>query len=245
MTPDREQSGAERVWILDIDGTLMPTESLDNRCYWQAVHDCVGGAPGTLSLERFTHVTDSGILDEWMRQRYGRPPLPAEVSAVRERFLQLLDDTFAREPESFTATPGLFDWIDRKLGATPESIAIATGGWSHTALFKLRCAGLDRYALPLATSDDCVSRTGIMETARSRLAGTDADAGPTTYIGDGLWDLAASRELGWSFIGIARGSAADRLRAAGAESVLPDFHALTAQLETRLVGIDPVAHATS
>ena len=41
------------------------------------------------------------------------------------------------------------------------------------------------------------------------------------YLGDGLWDLKAARELEFDFIGI--GPEADRLLAAGANAVFPDF----------------------
>ena len=47
-----------------------------------------------------------------------------------------------------------------------------------------------------------------------------------TYIGDGLWDLQAARELGWNFIGIGSGDARSRLLAGGASLVVRDFRQL-------------------
>ena len=44
-----------------------------------------------------------------------------------------------------------------------------------------------------------------------------------TYVGDGPWDYRASRELGWSFIGIADGDRARTLRELGASRVEADF----------------------
>ena len=43
------------------------------------------------------------------------------------------------------------------------------------------------------------------------------------YIGDGLWDIRASRSLGIPFIGVGRGEREKMLRAAGAKIVVPDF----------------------
>jgi phosphoglycolate phosphatase-like HAD superfamily hydrolase len=42
-------------------------------------------------------------------------------------------------------------------------------------------------------------------------------------VGDGKWDLQASLELGWEFIGIASGKQAARLKEAGAKHVQTDF----------------------
>jgi phosphoglycolate phosphatase-like HAD superfamily hydrolase len=44
-----------------------------------------------------------------------------------------------------------------------------------------------------------------------------------TYVGDGAWDVQASRELNWEFIGIASGPRAAQLRRAGATLVRENF----------------------
>lgn len=232
MSPPVAQPEIRRIWILDIDGTLMPTAELDNRCYWRAVHECFGDAPETLSLDTFTHVTDDSVLAEWMDRTRGRSPRADELAAVRDRFLALLEAEYRAGPIRFRPTEGLTAWLDRCLAAGDEPIAVATGGWNHTARFKLRAAGLDRYGLPLASSEDGDRRTAIMEAARQRAIealgprGASARDAAVTYIGDGSWDLRASEELGWGFVGIASGSDSDSLRAAGAGLVVDDFRAL-------------------
>ena len=54
-----------------------------------------------------------------------------------------------------------------------------------------------------------------------------------TYVGDGIWDLRAARELGYGFIGLAQDGRADALLAAGANHLVPDLtqDALTVILE--------------
>ncbi len=207
-------------YILDLDGTLMPSHAVDNRCYWAAVHEVFGTAGGTVDLAGFRHVTDSGILREWADQELGRPPSPDEIEAVRGVFLARTEAAARDEPDAFRPLPGVEAWLARH----PRSrLAIATGGWELTARFKLRAAGLDRFGLPLATSDQAATRTDIMRHALSLLDAIDA---PVVYIGDGPWDVAAARELGWSFIGIAAGTRARDLAAAGAERVHADFREL-------------------
>ena len=205
--------------ILDLDGTLMPTHDLDNRCYWLAVDDLFSPGAEPLDLHGFRRVTDDGILDEWSGRRLGRRLTLEERQAVRQRFLERLEQAAAEEPEAFEPFPGVIDWLEAR---RPGAVAIATGGWRHTAAFKLAVAGLDRFALPLAGSDDAPSRTGIMQAAREHLETGMQQATPT-YFGDGAWDLAASRDLGWQFIGIASGARARALVRAGAECVIEDF----------------------
>lgn len=215
-----------RIYIMDLDGTLMPSAEVDNHCYWRAVQDVYGRPEGSPSPGAFRHITDRGILEEWLRGEFGRDPAPDELAQVRQRFLERLGAAADEQPEAFTPMPGLHEWLDA-LAAGGGRAGVATGGWGHSARFKLRRAGLERHALPLASADDDIARTGIMRIALERVLpdGHGAQGAPT-YIGDGPWDAHCSAELGWSFIGIASGARAERLRRAGARHVCPDFRAL-------------------
>jgi phosphoglycolate phosphatase-like HAD superfamily hydrolase len=176
----------------------------------------------TLDLEGFTDVTDTAILHAWCVERLGRPPRGEEESAVRARFLELLTTAAGETPSAFEPLPGVSAW----LAARPRgSVAIATGGWGHTARFKLARAGLAALELPLASSDDAATRPGIMRAARARLDPAHRATRPI-YLGDGPWDVAAARELRWDFIGVASGERAARLRDAGASRVVANFLAL-------------------
>ncbi|MGA9574685.1 MAG: HAD hydrolase-like protein [Lysobacterales bacterium] len=218
------ENGGRRVYILDLDGTLIPTAEIDNNCFWQAVFACFEKRKRMPELHGFKHVTDSGILDEWCIRELGRSPAMDETLQIKQRFGQLLESAFAEAPAHFSPLPGVADW----LGAIRENrhvfAGIATGGWEHSARLKLRLSGLDRFGLPMASSDDAVSRTEIMQIAARRTLGrqTINDA-VFTYVGDGAWDLKASRELNWDFIGIATGPRATHLRRAGAALVQGDF----------------------
>lgn len=210
-------------YLLDLDGTLMPTHEVDNRCYWEAVSAVFGVETGTLDLEGFTDVTDTAILRAWGERRLGRRPTGEETEAVRAQFLALLERAAHEEPDAFLPLPGVQAWL---AGRPPGSAAIATGGWGHTARFKLSRAGLADLDLPLASSDDAHTRTGIMEVGQARLGAAYRSSAPV-YVGDGPWDLEAARDLGWTFVGVGQGDQAKRLRAAGARRVVADFLALT------------------
>ncbi len=208
-----------RPCLLDLDGTLMPSHDVDNRCYWQAVHEVFDRPGDTVDLARFRHVTDSGILDEWCRDALGRAPADHEVRAVKARFLAQLEDAANADAAAFTPLPGVRAWLRRRPAGT---VAIATGGWEHSARFKLRVAGLAKFKLPLAGSDSEHQRTAIMRRAHRLLGAAQRDRLPV-YFGDGPWDLAAAGALGWGFVGVAEGPRGERLRRAGADVVVANF----------------------
>ena len=49
------------------------------------------------------------------------------------------------------------------------------------------------------------------------------ELGSTVYVGDGVWDARACRNVGIPFVGIGTGIRATRLSAEGAVCVFPDF----------------------
>ena len=102
--------------------------------------------------------------------------------------------------------------------------ALATGGLRVSAELKLRSANLLNPFIPLASSNDAVSREEIIRIAARRAAEKYATQfAKFTYVGDGVWDAKAARDVGWRFIGIGSGEQADRLRQAGAGMVIPDY----------------------
>jgi len=93
-----------------------------------------------------------------------------------------------------------------------------------SAELKLRSANLLNPFIPIASSNDAVSRKEIIRIAARRAAEKHATQfAKFTYVGDGVWDAKAARDLGWRLIGIGSGEQADRLRQAGARMVIPDY----------------------
>jgi phosphoglycolate phosphatase-like HAD superfamily hydrolase len=202
----------------------MPSAKIDDTCFWRAVFACFGERDQHPDLHGFENVTDTGILHEWCVRELGRPPRAQEIVQIRQRFEQLLENAFAEEPAHFSPLPGVAEWLQAIEGNRHVHAGIATGGWGHSARLKLRLSGLDRFGLPLASSDDAVRRAEIMRIAAQRTLGERQPGDAVfTYVGDGAWDLQASRELNWEFIGIASGPRAAQLRSAGATLVRENF----------------------
>jgi phosphoglycolate phosphatase-like HAD superfamily hydrolase len=200
--------------VFDVDGTLTRTMGIDGRCYAQALGEHLG-APIDTEWGRYRLVTDPGIAAEAFERRHRRAPRAEEMRAIRDRFLSLLRAT----EEPVREVPGAAALLRNLRARVNVATAIATGAWSDSALWKLRRAGIPVDGLPIATGDDAPSREEILRIAMRRAGPFDR----VTYVGDGPWDVAASRAAGVGFVGVACDGGAERLKAAGASTVLSDL----------------------
>lgn len=200
--------------VFDVDGTLTRTNAADGRCFAQAVSELIG-APIDTDWASYRFVTDPGIAAEAVERRLGRAPWPAELAALRARYLSLLE---AEGP--YAEIPGAVALLRRLRGRQDIALAIATGAWRDCALLKLDWAAIPVDGLPMATADDAFAREEILRLA-ARRAGGRFDR--ITCVGDAVWDVAAARALGAAFVGISCDGDATKLKAAGAGQVLPDF----------------------
>jgi len=210
--------------VFDIDGTLTDTNKVDNQCYWQAVSEVFGLSGAQPDWSKFAHVTDTGIATELCSQRLGREPSRAEIDAVASRLVTLLAEALGPVSPIALQIPGSAE-ILAALGESPDfAIALATGGFRISAELKLRRADLPFAPIPLASATDAVSRANILRIAAGRAAGKHGtEFAHITYVGDGVWDVEAARTVGWRFLGIGSGTAALRLRQAGAKVVVPNY----------------------
>ena len=185
--------------IFDIDGTLLHSSAEDDRLYRLAVEQVLGHVRFRDSLHDYDHVSDTGILTQIFNDN-DVPLDPSLVDAVKSAFFAGIEEHLdAHGP--FPEIPGAADYLRRIAESSHHDFAIATGGWRASARMKLQAAGLPIGSAPLASSDDAVERTDIMQHALSSLG---AGYSSITYYGDGPWDQSASQALGWRFIGVGR-----------------------------------------
>ena len=184
--------------IFDLDGTLIDSYELDERLYRQAVLVEVPGVKFRDTWLDYDYSTDSGILTEILKEF--DLPVDRYYDSVRQRFGKLLKEhlQFSNNCKPIPGAPALL----HNLQETPRiEIGIATGGWRHTARMKLEAAGFSHLKIPMSSGDDALLRTEIMRICASRLG---SSISKFTYVGDAEWDLDASNELGWKFIGVGR-----------------------------------------
>jgi phosphoglycolate phosphatase-like HAD superfamily hydrolase len=180
--------------IFDIDGTLLDSSEQDDRIYREAVVHILGEVRFRPSLGDYDPVTDSGILLQILADN-GLSADPARILWIKEEFIRRTEE-FVAKHGPFNELPGAKSIVGRLKNSDAYHIAIATGGWRRSAEIKLASAGFDIAAVPMATADDAVERTAIMEFA---LASIGEEVASVTYFGDGLWDQRACNALGWIF----------------------------------------------
>ena len=211
--------------IFDIDGTLCRTSDLDDACWRLAALEVLGIESMSTDWSDYPHSTDESIASALHERARGVPPQRADIDILRDRFVAILQEAHESTSEPMTQTPGASDFITR-LRCEGHGVAIATGGWTASAIFKLECCGIEHDLIPSAFACDAHPRTDIIEIARARALekGMHAEDDPNiVYVGDGLWDLTAARSLGIGFVGLATGQRELQLREAGANDVFSDF----------------------
>jgi phosphoglycolate phosphatase-like HAD superfamily hydrolase len=182
--------------VFDLDGTLVDSDAFDGDLYIAAVREVLGNVEIDGSWQSYRHVTDAGVLAQIVEEA-GVADVGRITSEVRDLFGSLVQ----RHLESggaCVAIAGAKEAVEG-LQSSGYKVGVATGGWGHTARMKLERAGIPVENLVIASSDDSADRVEIMTTCLFRLGGDPAHA---IYVGDGLWDLEASRRAGWGFIGV-------------------------------------------
>jgi phosphoglycolate phosphatase-like HAD superfamily hydrolase len=190
--------------MLDIDGTLTQSFELDGDVFVIAIAEMFGSPQIDLNLNEFIDVTSLGVTLEELQRILGRVPTGEEIKAVKHRVLHHLERMYQESADTFSEVPGASLFLRQLRKLDGVGIAIGTGAWHSEALFKLRASNLNVDGIPIATSDDDRNRRRIMEIAaeRARVYYGYSSFGRVVYMGDGPWDLQASRSLGYTFIGI-------------------------------------------
>ncbi len=211
--------------IFDIDGTLTESVAVDEVCFVQAFRDVLGIERINTNWLEYNFQTDSGLALEICRNHLGRDPGGAEISRLQSRFAELLCAAVEGDGKLVREIPGAAALLKLLVAHPRWRVAIATGGWSVSASFKLASAGLPVDAFPWASADDAFDRVDILRTAIRRAGqhyGQDAFE-KVVYLGDGVWDVRAAKALGIGFLGLAAGNKAGPLVEEGASCVLPNL----------------------
>lgn len=208
--------------IFDIDGTLTATIEADDYGYMQTYKDIYNIDLGEADWTKFKHVTDLGVSNQIFQDNFKRLPTEKEINSIKTHFLKLLKQQFQQDAAKFREVTGAAAFFN-ELRKRDYPIAIATGGWQETALFKLKNIGLELNDTPFVSANYHYSRLKItqfaIESVREKYA---TDFEKIIYFGDGKWDLLTCREMGIEFIGVDfYGN--EKLKKFGAEIVVEDF----------------------
>lgn len=211
--------------IFDVDGTLTRTLDVDTSCFLRAFEESFGWTGIDDDWSSYPEYADSSIAHEIFLRRLGRPPTPEETGRVISAFLRLMEDAWREDPSRFGSIAGAPAAVERLRRDPSRRLAVATGCWKASALFKLEKAGIDLDSVPMSTSDRTIIRREIVSRAlaEARQFYRPAAFDRLVFIGDGVWDVKVSRLLGLCFLGVGAGEAKRSLQAAGAGPVIPDY----------------------
>ena len=203
--------------IFDVDGTLVDAETLDHASFNHAIREITGILMTDTMWSGFEEVTSQATI----HQAFGKgrhEDLSLIKDRVKDAFLAKLHLGHGQDANAIRAFSGAVDLFSGLKKSPQVGVAIATGCWRETAHYKLKAAGFDLSDIPFACASDCYTRAEIISLAAER-AGMPLEQ--AVYVGDGLWDLRATRQLGIPFIGVGR--KVETLRRAGAEHTMEVF----------------------
>ena len=212
--------------VFDIDGTLADTIKADDYGFIQTYKDLYKIDLGEVDWSKFKHVTDLGITNQIFQDNFKRLPNEKEIISIKSHFLKLLKEQFDEDANEFKEINGAVEFFN-ELREKDYPIAIATGGWQETALFKLEKIGLEIDEIPFANSNHHYSRLDITQLAiDSAKEKHSKDFERIIYFGDGKWDLLNCQKMEIEFIGVDFYENG-KLKQLGAEIVIKDFANIT------------------
>ncbi len=220
--------------MFDIDGTLIQSNQADTKCYLAAL-STLGIHAVNKDVSSYPHVTDASIATEILSIHHQRPAESRDIATLRQHYLEHLTAEATANPDGFQLIPGAQQAFETLYRQTDTAVALATGAWEPTARLKLAQSGFDMSdQIPFASSSDALSRESIMTLAYQRAKRTYNQTGfeSITYVGDATWDVRASRQLGYQFIGICAQTQTDKLHQEGARITLENYHNLNRFLST-------------
>lgn len=208
--------------IFDLDGTLVDDTKVDWECYARALELEFRLDISNLTWDENTHVTGLGITRWAFQQVFGRYPEAEEIQRLIDRFVDLLKASYMSDSQCFNEIPRAGYLLRLLLDTSDWKIAIATGDWHDPATYKLKCAKISIEGIPLSTTDDTLSREGIVRNCTAKAQthyGADRFS-KIVSIGDGSWDVKVAKALRLPFIGV--GDKASLTRS-GAVHVVQDY----------------------
>lgn len=187
--------------IFDIDGTLTRTNYIDELCLDKTYMHFLEKKQADFVSESFSNV-DSEISTGLYIQKHGKKPNQAFFDEMIYFFLKQLQNHYSSNPEYFLSVPGANNILKSLFSDPHFGIGIATGGWRLTAKYKLEKAGIDYKNYPISSAEDSLSREGIIQNTINKLKEKHGEPDKIIYVGDGEWDLRASKNLNIKFVGI-------------------------------------------
>lgn len=211
--------------MFEVDGTLTQSNEVDAKCFISAIKKAFHINHIDPDWSKYKYVTDSGIFSEIYESNFHRKPDLEDFDLIKRYFLQNLRDVIFQSKSCCSEISGAASAFNQLKNDKNYALSFVTGCWQESSELKLKSAGFDFFEIPFASAADSMEREAIMSISldRANRKYNVQNFDSITYVGDGVWDVIASKNLGFNFIGIAEDSNKQKLIDAGAKFVIPDF----------------------
>ena len=216
----------DRLFLFDIDGTLVATGGAGRRAMNRAFEETFGAADAFAGIDLAGRTDTSIAADAFAR--LGMAADPALVARFRKRYVACLQDEVPRPAPGSGVLPGIARLLDALDPAEHAFLALLTGNYADAAEVKLSHFGLWRYFRCGAFGEDHGDRNHLMPVAldRARRCGLAPHVAAihAVVIGDTPRDIACAQAHGARSVGVATGEySAQALARAGADVVFEDL----------------------
>lgn len=212
----------DKLIIFDIDGTITDTTVVDDLCFKNTFKKIYNITLENIDWTKYVHCTDLGLTMGIIKENFNIELSINEKRKVEKHFIEQLLLASGENSKSFLEIPGSVKFINH-LRNENYPVALATGAWKQSALFKLGKVKLDIKGLPFAHSDELFSRADITNDAIKQ---AEKIYGKTfkkvIYIGDGTWDYHTTKELGIPLIGVDKHNNG-KLKKLGVKNIITDY----------------------
>lgn len=222
----------ERLFLFDIDGTLVITGGAGQRAMNRAFHDTFG-IPDAFKGIDLAGRTDTSIVSDAF-SRLGMAADPDEVARFRSRYLVCLQDEVPRPGVGKRVLPGIAPLLEALQPHGHNFLALLTGNYADAAEVKLAHFDLWRYFKCGAFGEDHGDRNHLvpvaLERARQKGLPPHVETAHTVVIGDTPRDIACARADGVRVAAVATGPFTIE-QLADADAVADDARSLLPVLE--------------
>ncbi len=197
------KSRERRLYLFDIDGTLLSTGGSGRTAMGQAFEAVFGVKDGFKGVE-FTGRSDLAIAHDAFKQAsLDNGDLAELVSRFKRAYYKQLPKLLSTS--SGQLLPGVVQLLERLNVEDTATVSLGTGNFRASARIKLRHYGIDQHFRFGGFGDRTTVRAGIIEQG-IRAANRAAGRHDTVFvIGDTVHDIAAAKANGAVAVGVATG----------------------------------------
>jgi len=209
--------------IFDVDGTLVFSEKLDSKCFATTYQEVYGLPFPTIDWRKYPHVSDSTIFKTVIQEHFNRAATVEEEESFRQKFVTNIIKNRKKTPAEFKAVPFAKQTIDRLLADNRFIVGVATGGWKAPAIVKLNFVNIPTDPLIITGADGKVTRDDITNETIAKARKLYDNIERIVYVGDAIWDVTTTKNMGLPLIGIRRKGDVEFLYDLGVDLVLKDY----------------------